>query len=251
MSSISTKSDNLFQIFISDGQSSLPPSLLSCQEDFIDQFSNYNYHFFNKLYLRQFIVEHFCKDVVAAYDTLLPYAYKADLGRYCLLYAFGGWYADITLKPVMTAKVPLLSSPEIIYFYDYGNGPYHSLYHCQNGFLYIKRGHRLMAECIEKILINCREKYIGCTPLAPTGPGLLGEKLIHHLGEQVHHGFFMQLTPFHKYKNRAYVGPSGHLMALHKSTWNRNASEGSLEAFGTSGVNNYIAMWSRKEIYAV
>ena len=44
---------------------------------------------------REFISKYFNKDVLEAYDTLLPGAYKADLWRYCILYKMGGIYMDI------------------------------------------------------------------------------------------------------------------------------------------------------------
>ena len=66
----------------------------------------------------------------------------------------------------------------------------------------------------------------------------------------MHHGYFMQLTPHHKQKNRAYVGPKGEIIALHKSAWNPQATEGRLDAFGAKGVNAYTTMWLNKQVYA-
>ena len=138
MNSSFSKNSNLFQIYISDAEEALPPSLLPCRDLFMDQFENYDYHLFNKSALREFVASNFDSDVLAVYDALVPYAYKADLGRYCLLYVYGGWYADITLRPTISGKVPLLGDVEIVYFHDYGNGPYQSSYHVQNGFMYVK-----------------------------------------------------------------------------------------------------------------
>lgn len=45
---------------------------------------------------REFIVKHFNKAVLRAYDILKPGAYKADLWRYCVLYINGGIYSDIS-----------------------------------------------------------------------------------------------------------------------------------------------------------
>ena len=47
---------------------------------------------------RAFIRDAFPPDVVAAYDLLIPTAFKADLWRYCVLYKFGGVYLDIKYK---------------------------------------------------------------------------------------------------------------------------------------------------------
>ena len=37
---------------------------------------------------RRFIIENFERAVIEAYDNLIPYAYKCDLWRYCILYKF-------------------------------------------------------------------------------------------------------------------------------------------------------------------
>ena len=46
------------------------------------------------VHCRVFITKHFPPDVLNAYDTLVPKAYKADLFRYCFLYVKGGCYFD-------------------------------------------------------------------------------------------------------------------------------------------------------------
>jgi len=37
-------------------------------------------------------------DVLSAFDNLLPYAYKADLARYCVVNHFGGIYLDLSVN---------------------------------------------------------------------------------------------------------------------------------------------------------
>jgi mannosyltransferase OCH1-like enzyme len=39
--------------------------------------------------LREMIGNHFDRSVLKAFDTLRPYAFKADLAKYCLIYHFG------------------------------------------------------------------------------------------------------------------------------------------------------------------
>lgn len=43
---------------------------------------------------REFLKNYFPQNVVEAYDSLIPGAFKADLFRYCYLYIFGGCYFD-------------------------------------------------------------------------------------------------------------------------------------------------------------
>ena len=183
-----------------------------------------------------------------AYDCLKPYAFKADLGRYCLLYALGGWYADITLKPMMSVAVD--QDTRLVYFYDHGSGPCHALHGCQNGLLYARRHHPLMMDLIERVVVNCRNKFYGVNPLSPTGPTLLGKLVAKYVPSVFcHYGHFMQLTPWHNRKNRAYVGPEGDIFAYHKTAWNPGSSAGSLDQMGAKGVNDYTKMWFAKEVY--
>lgn len=63
----------------------------------------YKYMFFDDTQRRKFIKEFFTPNVLLAYDTLVPGAFKADLFRYCFIYLFGGCYLDyktICLKPL-------------------------------------------------------------------------------------------------------------------------------------------------------
>ena len=56
------------------------------------------YYLYNDADCRAFIQSAFPPDVVAAYDRLIPTAFKADLWRYCVLYKFGGVYLDIKYR---------------------------------------------------------------------------------------------------------------------------------------------------------
>jgi len=56
------------------------------------------HYLFNDDACRDFLVSSFPNDVVNAYDSLIPTAFKADLWRYCILYMFGGVYMDIKYK---------------------------------------------------------------------------------------------------------------------------------------------------------
>lgn len=165
-----------------------------------------------------------------------------------MLYKYGGWYADIYLKPLLRCGVT--ENTQLIYFYDHGQGPCEASHACQNGFFYVKSGHALMKDCISQILENCENKYYGYGPLTPTGQEMFGKKLAKYVPSSgVHKGYFMQLTPFHRLKNRAYVGPNGEIMALHRTAWWSQSEQGSLKEFGAIGTNSYLEMWSNKDVY--
>lgn len=59
----------------------------------------YHYYFYDTHQCREFLREFFSSDVLEAYDTLIPGAYRSDLWRLCVLYVHGGVYMDLKLHP--------------------------------------------------------------------------------------------------------------------------------------------------------
>ena len=60
----------------------------------------FEHHILDASEQREFIKANFEADVLLAYDTLIPAAFKADLWRYCILYKKGGIYVDIKFRMV-------------------------------------------------------------------------------------------------------------------------------------------------------
>jgi hypothetical protein len=82
--------------------------------------------------------------------------------------------------------------------------------------------------------------------LCPTGPSLLGAALAANGGEtNFVYGDYLELTPTHEQKNRAFVLPDGTIMA-----WSKPSGGGDLTGIGAKGVNNYNELWAAKQIYA-
>ena len=247
------ENQNFFQIYLSEDEAKeLPEPLLSVSRIARQRFSNFDYICWTGLMLRDFISTYYPQDVLNAYDKLRPFAYKADLGRYCLIYKYGGWYADVTLK--IEKNVLLGNEVDLFFFYDFGEGlpaPGRCSHECQNSFFYAKASHHLLAECIEGVVKNCRDSFYGGSSTSPTGPELFGRKLCQHVpNSRSLHGHFMPLTPFHQQRNLSYVAPSGDIIAQHKSTWHPSKPRGGdLESLGLSGTNNYNDLWRQKAIY--
>ena len=124
---------------------------------------------------REFIKNNFSDDIVNAYDTLKPGAYKADLWRLCVLYVNGGIYADIKLNCINNFKFIALTEKEHFVL----DRPYCwegiNIGLC-NGFIVAKPKNKLLLRCIYRISENVKNRYYGFNNLYPTGPGLLGEE---------------------------------------------------------------------------
>ncbi len=244
-------SKNAFQIFISDSSQELPPLLQETTRIFQESLPEHNYTLYNKESVREFISNKIGSEALAAFDKLKPYAYKADLGRYCIAYEKGGWYADITIKLTKTLA-GINPNIDFIGFVDQGGGikPYQVPYAIQCSFFYTKPHSEIFSTAIELVIQNCKNEYYGVSPICPTGPGVLGRALAKQGLKNTHLiGNFIALTPNHKNMNNAYVLPEGEIIAIHKNAWMPKIQPGDLTSFGIEGSNNYAQMYLNKAIY--
>ena len=243
---------NIFQIFLSDFATPLPP-ILQTNINFLKAlYPNFSYYLFTSSTLRDWLGDNYGFEILNAYDSLIPYAFKADLARYCLLYQLGGWYSDITVKH--QAAIVLGSNLEFCYFYDHGAGstsPYRSSHDVMNAFFYSQKGHKILSITIENILRNVRDRFYGITPLCVTGPTLFGRAVAQYAPHSsLLMGHFLPLTPSHLRLNKAFIAQDGTIVAWHKSAWHDPSSSGEdLSSFGLQGTNDYHALWRSRSIY--
>lgn len=234
---------NVSQIFLSDSDAELSPFLKHATGTVQGAFPNADYQLYDKETLRNFISENYGESVVSAYDCLKPYSYKADLGRFCLLNKLGGWYLDIGVRVVNPVEVG--ERIDFLAFRDIQRFSFTS-WACATTVLYSKPDNTALQFAIEMIVNNCKNKYYGITPLCPTGPSLLGAALAANGGEtNFVYGDYLELTPTHEQKNRAFVLPDGTIMA-----WSKPSGGGDLTGIGAKGVNNYNELWAAREVYA-
>ena len=87
------------------------PDFLSITQTWRDKNPNYAYFLYDDNDRILFIKKHFDINVYNAYSRIIPGAFKADLWRYCILYIYGGVYADIDticFNPIELFKLVLL-----------------------------------------------------------------------------------------------------------------------------------------------
>ncbi len=96
---MTTKPLRLFQIMITDGDQ---PSVATTDtfarnvESFRSTYPDAEYQRYGNDELVAFLTENYPEPVLQAYRALTPYAFKADLARYCLLHTYGGLYSDLS-----------------------------------------------------------------------------------------------------------------------------------------------------------
>ena len=242
----------LFQIYITESPvDRLPPVLEEASRELRTCFVDAEYSLWNDAMIREFLRKEFDGDVLRAYDNLIPFAYQADLARYCLLYRLGGWYADLGIRMAGHYVVPSVSEEiDFIFFWDLGDllAPYRSFYDCMNGLLFSRPGNPVLATAIELVVKNSQDHVYGCDSMSPTGPGVLGRAIaIHGKSERHYDGHFLPLTPQHNQRNRAYVARDGTIIAWHRSRLNPNAT--SMADLGATGTNDYRQLWNQRRIY--
>lgn len=178
----------------------------------------FNYHLYDDEDCRLFIEEHFSKDVLSAFDRLIPGAYKADLWRYCILYKLGGIYLDIKYRCANGFKFIYLTDKE--YFCtDFSNKTLGNKIDVSesgiyNALLICKPENEIMKKCIDMIVENVQTSFYGTSYLEPTGPLLVDkfftiedkEKMIlNHYARNKHvcirYGLYKILDLYPEYRN--------------------------------------------------
>lgn len=160
----------------------LPPGM----RESVEFIKNNNPAFMHCLYddndCRNFIKDNYDNDVLTAFDTLIPGAYKSDLWRYCILYKKGGIYLDIKYIPANGFKFINLSESEHFVHDTDRIGIYNALMVC-------KMGNPILLNAINRIVQNTKHKYYGQSSLEPTGPKLLASLFdrTHTRVIQMHH----------------------------------------------------------------
>ena len=128
----------------------------------------FKHHLFDDNDCREFIKTHFREDVLYAYDSLIPGAYKADLWRYCVLFIKGGIYLDIKYTPLNGFKfINLIESEHLVA--DINNTDIY------NALMVCLPGNKILLDAINMIVENVKNKFYGTSFLEPTGPKMLSK----------------------------------------------------------------------------
>lgn len=255
-----------FNIFQTWCDKKLPPKM----KEYVDRLKAENPEFTHHLYddedCRNFIKTNFDSDVLEAYDTLIPGAYKADLWRYCVLYTHGGIYLDIKFKSENGFKLIELTDKEYFVldrpYFDNNishseelkiiNNPnyYENVYNhidsniwknkeigLYNAIMVCKQNSPILLECINQIVYNVKHKYYGHNELYPTGPGLLGEKYFKH-----DYSKMKNMDLFNSFEGTTILNKKRIIMS-HYPEYRREQ-----QMYGTKSYNYHI-LWATRKIY--
>lgn len=236
---------NVFQIYLTDEENELPPVMKARSASIASLFANANHTLYTNSSLRNFIRDNYSESVLNAYDKLVPYSYKCDLARYCLINKLGGWYFDIGLHTTLKGvSIQGIENLDMIAFSDMHKFT-GSIWSALSGCFYSKPNNPVLQKAIDLIVYHCHTEYYGKTQLDPTGPNLFGRAIAELGGDMnIIYGSHMELTPGLKFTNEAIVMPDGVILAYCK-----NGVGADLTCLGGKGVNNYAELWKTRKIY--
>ena len=234
---------HLHSVLLTESTTDFTDTLPYQIEENIRSFQQEHPHFKHRLYsnesLREFIKESFGRDVLCAYDELVPLAYKADLGRYCLLYIYGGIYSDISnffFSPVTSA----LELTDLYIFRDNHNlAPWI----VSNSIIASPARAKIFANCIDRICEHTKMNYYGFTALCPTGPNLFGTEIAKSAPlSTIRNGKVIQISDT-GYPAYGFISANGGLVAI------RRKKSAGIASLGINPVITYEELYRSKEIY--
>ncbi|TIV71758.1 MAG: hypothetical protein E5V89_08605 [Mesorhizobium sp.] len=233
----------LFSILITDGDSEELSGLVAENiQSFKTSHPGQEHFLFREAALAEFIATHFDAEVLSAFRTLRPYAYKADLARYCLLHERGGLYADLSY--FFLRGVPRVDGRLSIFRDFLSSTPWDT----SIGVVAAPPRHKAMAKAIELVCANVKLEYYGPTALCPTGPTLFGKAIaLTCEPEDLIVGEAVQL-PLANGESTTRPGHAlshdGELVAIKRKRGGKPISQ-----LGIGGGNRYNRLWRSREVY--
>lgn len=254
----------IHQVFINDTNklpNDFPEFHNICVKKIKQLYPNSNYHLYSGEEIENIIQKNFDRDVFTAYRKLKPYACKADIARYCLLYLYGGLYIDLNIY--FTNRIPNLNAVDFFAFRDTPQMSRRS-WAVQNGILYSKPGSKIIENVLNLIIEHCKKEYYGIQCMDVCGTTILGRAItLSEINPRVFTNGQLQWFEIsrmsekiqNKLKKMGYIKNyfSGYIMddiddnkiiAIRKPT-----HAGDIKTLGFNGTNNYVEMWQNRDVY--
>lgn len=217
---------NIFQTWHSH---MLPPGMARAVRKMRFNNPRFKYHLYDDNECREFIKNNYNEEILNAFDSLVPGAYKADLWRYCILHSLGGIYVDIKYECFNNFKfIHLTESEHFVADID-GNGIYNALMVCLPG-------NPILWEAIQRIIRNVKDRYYGDSCLHPTGPMLLSSIIQDRKNVDLQH--------------KLISGNFNYRVIMYQNKITLKSYDGYLnESSRNQKTDHYSALWNRRQIY--
>ena len=114
-------------VYMSWKSHTVPPKMYEVIMENVRTNPEFNFHIYSDEECRNYIRDNYNADVLKAFDTLKPGAYKSDLWRYCILYKKGGIYIDIKFRALNPLR-EFLEKNETVFVKDLVRARYQNTY---------------------------------------------------------------------------------------------------------------------------
>jgi mannosyltransferase OCH1-like enzyme len=190
----------------------------------------------------KYLTQDYDEEVVSAFNTLKPGAYKSDLWRYCILYKRGGIYLDIKLQSVKPL-LPIIEANPTIYVRDWPGSCTEEI-GIYNAFMVSPPNNPIFKHCIDDIVNSCKLKLYKNGVLDITGPCLLGQMIKQHISlDHIHTLPFKMIWFRNPPTNDVEIQYNGDVII--KSYKEYRAEQKSFQK-----TTHYSQMWMNREVYA-
>lgn len=233
---------NIFQIFLCDDEW-LPWNLTNCSQIFenkkqkiLEMYPDGNYQLYTNDTIKDFLFE-FNREVFDCFTSLKPYAFRADLARYCLLYQFGGWYFDISVTPLFKFET---NKSTLLFFNKNKKIIENSIFYCQPK-------HSLMMSSINLSVTKIKNKSYGENPLDITGPQILTtafDSLDRTVKKNIHYGSYTYKNYNDEASERWYE-----IDNLKFAEYKKYEYISRIDQIGFAGTNRYVDLWRTQNVY--
>jgi hypothetical protein len=243
----------IHQILINDSGKllkQLPGYAEMCVKSITDFYGTEEYHLYSGEEIEEIIKSNFDVDVYKSYQKLKPYAYKADLARYCLLYLYGGLYIDLNTKFINRLDEKFLNQWDLFAFRDCIGSSVRN-WAVMNSIIFSKPKVKVLQQVIQIVVENCKNEIYGIQAIVPSGCMPFGkainsakqDELICINGEILCLNSQMNYAPK---KVWGFFTDYGDFIALRKPP---EADIGDMKIMGFPQTNNYVQMWKNKDVY--
>ena len=198
----------------------------------------------------ELLASNFDKDVLEAYKSIKPLAYKADLARYCIIYTFGGWYSDLT---VTVENVEILKAfdaeYEALLFRDMPIG--RRLASVGNTIFWFKDpGSNLLSGLISSVVEKILDKDYSYHQHAVTGPLAFGDQVAKYQISNNSHSLLFGDTVLLSGKPSQIFNEiefNDYQVFSHRRAMTEDVS--SVMPSGYQSNSNYWSMYNNREVY--
>lgn len=250
----------IHQIFINSTNAlpKLPKYIQFCQSQIKSLYPDQEYHLYSGKEIENIIKNNFSREILETYHSLKPYAYKADLARYCILYLYGGLYIDLSLLCLNSLNFQEKN------FFAFRDLPEFSdpWWAVNNAIIYSKPKSNIMKTAIDLMVHHCKIKFYGVSAIDVGGPTVLGKAIMRsqeNFDRVMTNGqvntikcddidIDSEKLIFFGYNLNKLSGfvldEDKKVVALRKPS-----RGGDIQSLGFRGTNNYVDMWLNRDVY--